>query len=316
MAQETIEIFLGTQQEQILACQVLEYSIRKHASLPVKITPLFAAISQAKIAIPEPRKPENKPKTPFSFQRFAIPELMNYQGRAIYLDSDMQVFQDIAQLWYWDFQGADLLSVAPSPTSQRLPQFSVMVLNCEQLRWNVTQLIEDLDAGKWTYQKFIYQMAPAAKIASVLPTQWNSLEHYEAGKTALTHYTDMPTQPWLSVKNPLGWLWCQELFNAINDGFIQLEFIQQEVRRGWIRPSLLYQLKHQIVDPLKLPKQIINQDYWHFLPPHAVKKPWRKVIHGCKSPVIVKQISSRLYILARYLWQEIRREEKDRVDNS
>ena len=305
MAQETIHIFVGTQQEQMLALKVLEYSIRKHSQATVQVTPLFAAVSQAGIKIPEPKNPTNRPRTPFSFQRFAIPALQNYQGKAIYLDSDMQVFQDIRELWEWDFDGADLLSVAEPADSGRMPQFSVMVLNCEQLKWDVAELIQDLERGRWTYQQFILEMAPAEKIAAVLPTVWNELERYEAGKTALTHYTDMPTQPWLSTENPLGWLWCQELVYAIEERFITQKFVEQEVKQGWVRPSLLYQLEHGIVDPLKLPEKVIKHDSWNFVPPHAVKKALSKMIHAPYSPTIVKRTTAKMYLLARYCWQAL-----------
>ena len=54
---------------------------------------------------------ENRPRTPFSFQRFLIPELCGYSGKAIYLDADMQVFRDIRELWNYDFSGCDLQTV-------------------------------------------------------------------------------------------------------------------------------------------------------------------------------------------------------------
>ncbi|NJS16812.1 MAG: hypothetical protein HC787_07995 [Nostocaceae cyanobacterium CSU_2_110] len=95
-----------------------------------------------------------------------------------------------------------------------------MVLNCQQLTWDAEQLVKELEAGKWTYKQFVLEMAPANKISAVLPSQWNDLERYREGETALTHYTDMPSQPWLKTHNPLAWIWCQELFNAIADGFI------------------------------------------------------------------------------------------------
>ena len=298
----TIKIYVGTQPEQMLALKVLEYSIRQHTTMAVEVIPLFAAVAEAGIEIPTPKNPQNLPRTPFSFQRFAIPALNNYQGRAIYLDSDMQVFQDISQLWEWDFNGADLLSVYEPADSGRIPQFSVMVLNCQQLFWNVKELVEDLDGGKWTYQQFILEMAPAQRIARVLPTVWNELERYQEGKTALTHYTDMPTQPWLSTINPLGWLWSQELLNAIADDFISKEFVLQEVQRGWVRPSLLYQLENNIIDPLQLPQSEIKRDHWQFLPPHAVKPPMNRIIHSPETLMWVKKLATRGYILARSLW--------------
>ncbi|MBW4613044.1 MAG: glycosyltransferase [Desmonostoc vinosum HA7617-LM4] len=295
-----IQIFVGTQQEQMLAVKVLEYSIKKYASMAVTVTPLFTAIHQAGINIPEPQNPKLKPKTPFSFQRFAIPALKNYHGRAIYLDSDMQVFQDIKELWLLPFNGAELLSVYEPKDSGRPPQFSVMVINCEQLQWNVTELVQELERGRWTYEQFILEMAPAEKIAAVIPTKWNDLEHYTAGKTALTHYTDIPTQPWLTTQNNLGWLWCQEMLNAIQEGFISEKFVREEVAKGWVRPSLIYQLKHQIIDPRELPASIFYKDKLEFVPPHAMKN-INNMINNQRIPQFWQKNMIKIYALARFL---------------
>ncbi|MEH2256941.1 methyltransferase domain-containing protein [Nostoc sp.] len=303
-----IQIFVGTQEEQMLAVKVLEYSIRKYTSMPVEVTPLFAAVRKAGIHIPEPQDPKIKPRTPFSFQRFAIPALKNYRGRAIYLDSDMQVFRDIKELWLLPFNGADLLSVYEPENSGRPPQFSVMVINCEQLKWDVVDLVRDLERGKWTYKQFVLEMAPATKIAPVIPTEWNDLERYTEGKTALTHYTDMASQPWLTTENPLGWLWCQELFNAIKEGFISEQFLREEFIRGWIRPSLIYQLEHEIIDPRELPPAIITQDSLEFIPPHLCKKKMIKknVKEDTKSPNFLELLARKVYGLAQYIWRASR----------
>ncbi|NJL79635.1 MAG: glycosyl transferase [Richelia sp. RM1_1_1] len=297
-----IKIFVGTEEEQMLAVKVLEYSIKKHATMAVEVTPLFAAIGQKGINVPEPQDPKIRPRTPFSFQRFAIPALKNYRGKAIYLDSDMLVFQDIKELWLREFNGADLLSVYEPSDSGRPPQFSVMVLNCQQLTWDAEQLVKELEAGKWTYKQFVLEMAPANKISAVLPSQWNDLERYREGETALTHYTDMPSQPWLKTHNPLAWVWCQELFNAIEEGFISKKFIKQEVKRGCVRPSLIYQIEHNIIDPLKLPESVIQKDKLEFTPPHEIKKAVKKITAQMQPSNPIRKWLNKGYSLSRYIW--------------
>jgi hypothetical protein len=264
-----IKVFVGTQPEQMLAFKVLEHSIRRHCSMSIDVIPLFEAVEAARINIPNPSNPDLRPRTPFSFQRFAIPSLKGYCGRAIYLDSDMQVFKDIKELWMWPLDGSDLLTVQEPVSTSRRPQFSVMVLDCERLSWDVGKLIGDLEAGRWTYEQFMYEMAPANRVASVLPSGWNDLERHTP-RTALTHYTDMDSQPWLTTQNLLGELWCKELFLAVQAGFIHSDFLQEQVDRGWVRPSLIYQLKHDIVDPLMLPRGISQHDASNFVPPHLL----------------------------------------------
>jgi Glycosyl transferase family 8 len=299
-----IKIFVGTEKEQMLALKVLEYSICKHSSFPINITPLFEAIERANIKIPAVKDKQKQPKTPFSFQRFAIPELKEYRGRAIYLDSDMQVFKDIKELWLHPFNGADILSICEPKSSGRASQFSVMVLNCDRLTWQVRELIEDLNRGKWTYEQLMFELAPTQKISQVLSPQWNNLEGYQAGETALTHYTDMPNQPWLNINNPLGWLWCQELFEAIDNNFISFQFVEEQVQKGWVRPSLIYQFKNKIIDPLALPEEIIIIDKRQFTPPHALRKNIRFLINETYLPQSIKRIVYRLYTEIKYLYKE------------
>ncbi|MEM6451306.1 MAG: glycosyltransferase [Cyanobacteria bacterium P01_D01_bin.105] len=273
----SIRIYLGTQAAQTLAAQVLAYSIRKHTSHPVQIIPLYKAIAAANISIPIPTSPALKPQTPFTFQRFAIPALCQYQGKAIYLDSDMLVFRDISQLWQQPFTQAqqptaDLLFVPEPLESGRSLQYSVMLLNCAQLQWDASQLVQSLMRGTWTYQEFVLDMSPATVKRADLPLGWNDLERYDPARTALLHYTDMPHHPWLCVSNPLAPLWCNELLHAVADGAIARATVQESIHRGWVRPSLLTQIDTGIADPQRLSARVRKRDRYTFTPPHIWQK--------------------------------------------
>lgn len=97
-----IRIFVGCapNHEDAESQAVLEHSIRKHASMPVDIT--WMKLSR------DPESPfsgwhtELWP-TPFSGFRWAIPALCEFHGRAIYMDSDIIVMGDIAELWNMEF---------------------------------------------------------------------------------------------------------------------------------------------------------------------------------------------------------------------
>jgi hypothetical protein len=258
-----IRVYVGATEEQMLAVKVLEYSIRKHTTLTVALLPLH----RAKIEVPMPKDPENAPRTPFSFQRFLIPALAGYRGRAIYLDSDMQVFKDLRHLWSLPFDGAELLSVSEAGDSERPPQFSVMLLDCEALRWDINEIVELLNRRELTYQQLVLEMAVARNTHAAISPNWNSLEYYREGQTALVHYTDMPTQPWVSRDNPLGYLWVRDLLEAIDDQFITVDFVKEHVAHGWVRPSLLYQIEHAADDSLLLPASARRMDFG-FVPPY------------------------------------------------
>jgi hypothetical protein len=258
-----VRVFVGSTPAQMLAVKVLEYSIRKYASMSVEVFPLF----RAPLEYPMPKDPANRPRTPFSFQRFVIPSLKGFQGRAIYVDSDMQVFRDIRELWTLPFDGADLLAAREPGDTGRRPQFSVMLLDCERLRWNLTEIVGRLDSGELNYEKLMYQMAVAGRVEAAIDPRWNSLERYEDAKTALLHYTDMNTQPWLSRDNTLNYLWSRDLFEAIDRGAITRDYVAAEAEAGNVRPSLLYQVDHRIEDAALLPAAARALDA-RYVPPH------------------------------------------------
>jgi hypothetical protein len=246
-----IRIYVGATEAQRLAVKVLEYSIRKHASMSVEVFPLHRAAQE----IPQPVDAANRPRTPFSFQRFLIPALAGYQGRAIYLDSDMLVFRDIRQLWTMPFDGADLLAARAPGLTRRRPQFSVMLLDCEALKWDVRAMTKALDEGELSYEQLMFEMAVAKNIRAAIDPAWNSLEHFRAGKTALLHYTDMERQPWLSRLNPLNRFWTQALFEALDGGHIRFSDVEDDVQAGYVRPSLLHQIDQRISDSRHLKKE-------------------------------------------------------------
>jgi hypothetical protein len=251
-----VRVYIATTEDQMLSVRVLEYSIKKHASMSVKVYPLH----ESGMTIPVPKDAVNRPRTPFSFQRLLIPALAGHKGKAIYLDSDMQLFKDIKQLWNNLPENASMNTVISAGYSGRKPQFSVMVMNCESLQWDINQIVNSLDSGELTYNDLMYRMSIAENIDRSIEPVWNSLERYEEGKTALLHYTDMPTQPWIYASNPLGYLWVKDLIEAIDRKFIDYSYVREHVERGYVRPSLLYQIDNRIIDGLLLPKSAKNLD--------------------------------------------------------
>lgn len=255
-----IRVYVATQEEQMLATKILEYSIKKRTDKPVEVIPMHTQ----GISYREPKDPDNKQRTPFSFQRFLIPQLNNYQGKAIYLDSDMQVFKDINDLWSIPMGDNDVLTVIPAEGEGRRLQFSVMLLDCSKLDWKIGDIIERLDNGEFNYKQLMDDMPIAKSIGVKIPKEWNCLEWYKEGVTALWHCTDMETQPWVNRGNPNCNIWMQDLFDAIDEGVVTIDYIQDHINKSWLRPSLMYQIEHRILDSLNLPKEAVKLDtgYW------------------------------------------------------
>lgn len=273
---DSVRVFVAATSAEWLPCRVLEFSIKETSVLNTSVQ----AIYNFKRNIPMPLATENRPRTPFSFQRFLIPELCGFSGKAIYLDADMQVFQDIGDLWNQDLAGCNLQTVQDAKKGRR-GQFSVMLLDCNSLNWNIEQIVADLDAGRLDYGGLMYEMRVADMVGRAIPSDWNSLEHFEAGKTALLHYTDMHTQPWVSTENPLGTLWIACLRRAMQTGFVTRDELIREISAGHVRPSLLAQVDLAVNDSIALPVSIRGLDHGFVAPFRSIKSgkshPWTSI---------------------------------------
>jgi lipopolysaccharide biosynthesis glycosyltransferase len=245
---ETIDIYVGADRSQLLAVAVLEHSIRRHTAAEVRLTPLVD------LDLPEPHDLRQGSRTNFSFARFAIPELANHQGKALYLDADMLVFRDIAELWALPFEGATVVIQEDSPQlaasprkpgapARRIKQSAVMLVDCAKAQWDVDEIVAGLD-GRYTYEQLMHELCilPEREVRFAVPFVWNSLEHYDL-ETRLIHYTDMDTQPWVSARNRFGRLWLKEVLLMLETEALGWRDLNLEVEQGYFRPSLLAELE-------------------------------------------------------------------------
>jgi hypothetical protein len=240
---EPMRVFCGCDESQIVAARVLEYSIRKHASRPVRFYPML------NLPTPVPKDQKNRGRTGFSFSRFHIPKLAGYKGRGLYVDADMQVFGDMAELWEIPFDGAKVMCTRQDEPPEQWKgsswfhpgrQLSVMMLDCERLDWDINEIVGGLDEGRYDYQQLMFELCivDPDEINDNIPPVWNHLEHYVPGETKLLHYTVVPTQPWKNDKNPLKTLWEPEFQEARAAGVVHPQEALRLARRGHIKPSL------------------------------------------------------------------------------
>lgn len=234
--QDTVRIYVGSAESELLAFRVLEHSIKRHTKLDVDMRTIDNSLA------PMPSDMRYLPYTNFSFGRFAIPKLAGYQGRAVYMDSDMIVFRDIEELWNTPFNGAKILVEKITPATDREKITAVMLMDCSALPWDTTEIVAGLGVD-YDYDELM-SMAPllsAEMIQDYLPAGWNSLDHFD-DNTRLLHYTKVRTQPWVYTNHPLGYLWVDEIRMMLDSGALQADYIRQQVERKFIRPSLLIEL--------------------------------------------------------------------------
>ena len=164
-----LRIFIGVDDRQPLSFNVLQHSIIRHASQPVAITPL--RISTLPI--------RREGLTQFSFSRYLVPWLCNYEGWGLFIDSDMLVMGDIAEL----FAKADAeQAVMTVKTTMRFEWPSLMLFNCAKCKVLTPQYVESYGSPQdfsWANGK-----------VGTLPAEWNHIVNYDEHKPAkLAHYT-------------------------------------------------------------------------------------------------------------------------------
>jgi hypothetical protein len=88
---------------------------------------------------------------------------------------------------------------------------------------------------------------------------WTPRQQYDPG-TAIMNFEDPASQPWMSTQSIFGYLWVEELLQGVDDGFVPTELIVEEIAKGNVRPSLLWQIEKKVVDPLLVPARVRARD--------------------------------------------------------
>lgn len=175
-----IKVFVGTEPNQRRAERVLEYSIRKHTTSDVDITFMRSGD-------PGWDDWDGHGPTQFTLFRFAIPELMGFEGTAIYLDCDMLVLDDISKL-------ADQARMQRWCKNSDPQGDCVSVIDCQAVKAVGWPAIEVLKLGalrKWDLRHRLNMV-----ISNTIPREWNHCDRYEPKYTKLIHFTALDTQPW------------------------------------------------------------------------------------------------------------------------
>ena len=162
-----MRVFIGVDRRQFIAPAVLSHSISERSTEPVSITMLH--LHQLPIT--------RRGLTEFTYSRYLVPWLCNYEGRALFLDADMLCLGDIRNL----FALADDTAVQMVKNERRFEWPSLMLFNCAKckvLTPDTVQNDERLFALEW------------AECIGELPATWNHLVGYDAPTAAqLVHFT-------------------------------------------------------------------------------------------------------------------------------
>ena len=188
-----IRIFVGTpaNNEDLESQSVLEWSIRKHTTSAIEITWMKASKDPSSIWNGWLMR---NWATPFSAFRWAVPEACGFEGRAIYLDIDMIVMADIAELWNQPIE-PPAFCVAKNPKT-----FCCTLWDCGRAKAHLPK-VKQIKAEYGLYAR-IKNSFPAGSVAPFANGNWNCLdgETYASVRdkdVKILHCTSIPTQPQL-----------------------------------------------------------------------------------------------------------------------
>lgn len=165
---QPVRVFLGSDSRQPLAVNVAQWSIQRNSNGRVVIEPLMLhKLPISRIGL-----------TQFTWSRFLVPFLCDYTGTAIFMDADVVVTGDVADL------AAQADGVSAVQVMQDQPKFewpSVMLFNCANCEVLTPEYVDDATNALLSLNW--------GEVGSFSP-EWNHLCGYSEPKEAkLYHYS-------------------------------------------------------------------------------------------------------------------------------
>lgn len=195
---DVARIFIGYDDNETVAYHVLSHSILRNSSIPVTITPIV----KRHMAGFYERERSNIESTDFSFTRFLTPYLCGYEGWAAFMDCDMLMVGDVAELWSLRDDRYSVMCVKhdyrPVEDTKFLGQVqtkyekknwsSVMLFNNAKCTTLTPQVVES-ESGLYLHQ---FKWLSSDSEIGELPNAWNYLVGEPVPRPSepkLVHYT-------------------------------------------------------------------------------------------------------------------------------
>ena len=241
-----------------MPAEVLRHSIYARTQLQLSYVDLSMILKET----------PSKGKTPFSLQRFLFAEAIANEDFdvAIYLDSDMCVFSDIADLVInFTHLNVPVATCAAPKQFLRRAQSSVLIFNTDGARLLRDRLFE-YQKKNLSYERLLYldDLEGWGRISK----DWNCLEYFDAN-SRLIHWTDMDSQPWLRDDNYLGGLWVHALRDWCDFDEDNHKSMLLDIKAGFLRPSLIQAIRAPFGSHVSFYFRL--RDLF-FLPPHRFSK--------------------------------------------
>jgi len=192
-----IRVFIGYDSAEEVAFSVLAHSIHARASVPVSTAPVM--LSQLRSVFQ--RAHNSLQSTEFSFSRFLTPYLAGYEGWALFMDCDMLMLDDVAELWklrderyavqvvkHVHVPKEDVKFLGHTQTRYEKKNWSsVMLMNCARCKALTPEYVNGASGLELHQFKWLESEA----LIGELPARWNHLSQYDPPRpdAALVHFT-------------------------------------------------------------------------------------------------------------------------------
>lgn len=202
-------VFIHTNHKQKLGAVVSRHSLQKNSAhadrfdvkfIEVKDYPCMAQREGKLYSRDGEMRPWlNNDLQSFTPLRFAPPQLMNYEGRAVVIDPDVFALGDVWELLNRDMQGKAILCRPKSGRKGRKGAWasSVMLLDCARLKhWQFeNNFAEMFEPAKRDYMDWVSLKLENRATIGALESEWNDFDNLTEN-TKLLHNTKRKTQPW------------------------------------------------------------------------------------------------------------------------
>jgi len=202
-------VFIHTNHKQLLGAVVSRYSLLKNSAhadrFDVKLIELkdwpcmLEREGQKYLRDGEMRAWLNEDLQSFTPLRFAPPQLMHYQGRAVVIDPDVFAVGDVWELLNRDMGSKAIMCRPKSGRKGRKGAYasSVMLLDCAKLtHWRMEEnFAEMFEPVKRDYMDWVSLKLEDPATIGLFENEWNDFDHLTE-QTKLLHNTKRKTQPW------------------------------------------------------------------------------------------------------------------------
>lgn len=195
---DVVRIFVGCDPNDcdLEQMMVLDYSLHRHATLPLEIHWMRLSTNCSSPWYSDARSGRGwqtqRWATPFSGFRWAVPTVCGFQGRAIYMDTDILALGDIAELWRAPITAP---AVVLARSENQFPRFCVSLWDCAAAREHLPTL-EALQSRPASHAQCSQYFESNPQLMGAIDPAYNNIdgEGHAVECIRLLHYSDMGTQ--------------------------------------------------------------------------------------------------------------------------